>query len=304
MSTKKLTQNIFIERAKEVHGDKYDYSLSKYINSRTKINISCVKHGKFQQTPEMHMIGQGCSKCGVEKMSQTKRLSVKKFIEMASETHNNKYDYSLIIYKNTDTKIKIICPTHGIFEQTPHNHLRYGCDYCGGTKELITKDFIDISTKKHGGKYKYNLSKYTGNKNDIIITCLKHGDFKQIASNHMKGAGCPACKNSKGEQIIKNFLNDKNIKFIEQKKFIDCKNINYLKFDFYLNELNICIEYDGKQHFEPIKRFGGIEEFEQIKIRDEIKNNYCKNKNIRLLRISYKDKIDVILENQLCITAL
>ena len=104
--------------------------------------------------------------------------------------------------------------------------------------------------------------------------------------------GCPFCKESKGEKIIKNFLIDNNISFEQQKKFDDCKYKLKLPFDFYLSELNICIEYDGLQHYKCIKIFGGEKNFNLIKKRDEIKNDYCEKNNINLIRIKYNENIN------------
>ena len=115
---KKLTKENFINKAKEVHHNKYDYSLVEYKNSKTKIKIICPKHGIFEQRPGMHLIGQGCPYC-------SGRIISKEFvINKAKEVHHNKYDYSLVEYKNLQTKVKIICPKHGVFEQKPFNHLQ------------------------------------------------------------------------------------------------------------------------------------------------------------------------------------
>lgn len=104
--------------------------------------------------------------------------------------------------------------------------------------------------------------------------------------------------NSKGEKQISEILEKLNIKFKREYKFDNCKNINVLSFDFYLPDYNFCIEYDGKQHYEPNDFFGGINSFEKIKHNDKIKNEYCKNNNIHLIRIRYDDDIDVVLNNQ------
>ena len=122
----------FIEEAKKVHGDKYDYSKVEYINARTKVCIICKKHGEFWQTPEKHINRkQGCNKCGVEKSSTSKIKSITKFIEEACKIHGDIYDYSKVKYKNCNKDIIIICPIHGEFLQTPHSHLQnHGCPYC------------------------------------------------------------------------------------------------------------------------------------------------------------------------------
>jgi hypothetical protein len=127
----------------------------------------------------------------------------------------------------------------------------------------------------------------------LIITCPIHGDFLQRPSSHMKGFGCSSCVESKGEKAIAKFLDKNNISYYRQHKFDDCKNIFQLPFDFYIPRLRLCIEFDGKQHYEPMSLFGGIEAFEGLKINDNIKNEYCEDNYIDLVRIKY-DQLDNI----------
>jgi very-short-patch-repair endonuclease len=129
----------------------------------------------------------------------------------------------------------------------------------------------------------------------VIEACIKGHVFKQKVSNHLQGKGCNICRESLGERIISIFLENNNIKYTRQKKFKECKYLSLLPFDFYLDDFNILIEYDGIQHFEPVSVFGGKEEFEKTKIRDKIKNEYCFKNNIRLFRISYLDDINIEL---------
>jgi very-short-patch-repair endonuclease len=109
--------------------------------------------------------------------------------------------------------------------------------------------------------------------------------------SHLRGSGCPLCKESKGEEEISKLLKENNIKFIRQHKFDDCRDKSRLPFDFYIPLLNMCIEYDGLQHFKPILYFGGQDKFEKTINRDKIKNDYCEKSGIILIRISYKGKI-------------
>ena len=128
----------------------------------------------------------------------------------------------------------------------------------------------------------------------------EHGEFLQNIYNHKNGTGCPVCKESKGEKIITNFLKENKIHYIPQKKFDSCINKRKLPFDFYLPDYNICIEYDGKQHFEINDFFGGLESFEMVKINDKIKTDYCFDNNITLIRINkenIKDKLNNFLNN-------
>ena len=141
------------------------------------------------------------------------------FIIKSNLVHMNRYDYSLIDYKNAHTKIKIICKEHGIFEQEPRAHLHgYGCPQCSGNKRLTKEIFVNKSMIKHGNKYDYSLSNYKNNNTNVKIICKKHGIFEQIPFNHMKGCGCPKCDNySVGEQIIEKILEyDKKYEVLEK----------------------------------------------------------------------------------------
>ena len=278
--------NNFIEKSNKIHNGKYDYSLVNYINAKTKVKIICQKHGVFQQTPDTHSRGSGCPECG-----GSKKLTNYEFIKKVEKIHKHKYDYSLVEYKNNNTKVKIICQNHGVFEQTPSEHLRYGCWQCGvisrsNKKKLNNDDFIKKANKIHDNYFDYSKAIYNGHRNKLIIICPKHGEFNQKANAHLNGQGCPSCKKSKGEREIEVWLNINNIKYNPQHRFKDCKDIRTLPFDFYLPDYNICIEYDGKQHFKPLM-FNGKSNLSDIIKKDNIKNIYCTNNNIKLIRIKY-----------------
>ena len=287
MENIKKTTEEFIKEATNIHGDKYDYSLSDYKTSKYKIKIICQIHGVFEQTPDSHINAKSnCQKC-----VNNKKSTKEEFIEKAINKHGNKYDYSLVEYTNEKTKVKIICPTHGVFEVKAGNHLRGDkCSSCTNNKKLTKEKFIEKAINKHGNKYDYSLVEYRNNSEKIDIICPIHNRFKQIPNNHLNGNGCPLCKESKGERKIRLFLKENNINFIPQYKFNDCKNILSLPFDFYLPEHNICVEYNGRQHYEPIKLWGGINNLIEIKKRDKIKMEYCKNNNIPLIIIKYNSK--------------
>ncbi len=287
IENKKLTTSEFIKRAKLIH-NKYDYSSSNYLGANIKLKIICLLHGEFEQTPYNHVRKkQGCPKC-----SGNILLTTKIFIERAVLKHNNKYDYSLVNYINGDSKVKIICPSHGIFEQKAYNHLRGdGCLSCTGFKQLTNEDFIQKSIIIHGNKYDYSLVNYINQNTKVKIICPNHGEFLQNPNNHLNNNGCPICKESKGEKIIRNYLIDNNIKYYPQYRFLNCRNILPLPFDFYLPDYNICIEFNGRQHYVPIKMWGGDKELIEIQKRDKIKMEYCQNNNIPLISVKYNEKI-------------
>ena len=275
----KLTNDDFLDKANKIHNNKYEYP-DIYINSFTKIRIICPIHGVFDQTPNSLISGHGCPEC-----SNVKAYTTDSFKKQANKVHNNKYEYP-DIYINSSTKIRIICPIHGVFEQTPNNHIskQHQCPKC-------SINFKNRSKKIHDDFFIYP-NEYIDAKTKIKIICPIHGAFYQLPHSHMSGAGCPICRLSKGEKKITDYLINRNISFEQQKRFIDCKNILPLPFDFYLSEYNLIIEYDGQQHFKSIKRFGGEEKFKQTQKHDKIKNQYCLDNNINLLRIKYNENIE------------
>ena len=292
----KSNSQIFIQKSIILHNDKYDYSKVEYINSETKVKIICKEHGVFKQEPNSHLKGYGCAKCIYNKSNTTD------FIEKSIKIHNDKYDYSKVEYVNALTKVKIICKQHGVFEQIPNSHLNdSGCSKCGGGYISNNCDFIGKAIKIHYNKYDYSKVEYVNALTKVKIICKTHGIFVQIPNSHLNGSGCSKCGNSKGENEIMNILIDKCVIFESQKTFEYCKNKHKLPFDFYLPEYNICIEFDGKQHFEPINFFGGKDAFNKTKINDNIKNKYCSDNNIKLIRIPYYnyENIEQLLNDEL-----
>lgn len=162
-----------------------------------------------------------------------------------------------------------------------------------------TDDFVSKSNRLHNYKYSYTKTRYTKSCNKVIITCPTHGDFKQTPNHHLSGIGCPICNSSKGEIEISKLLTENNVKFKEQHRFDDCRNKQPLPFDFYLPELDTCIEYDGIQHYRPVDYFGGKGALEKRKMIDKIKTEYCKENNIRLIRIRYNQKPCEILQKHI-----
>lgn len=292
----------FIEKCEKVHNKKYNYSQVEYVNAHTKVQIICPEHGIFSQIPDSHSRGHGCSKCkgGVSKQK-------KDFISKAKQKHGDKYDYSKTTYINSYTKVGIVCPEHGFFLQRPNDHLKYGCMNCGfilraKNKTLNNEHFILKAKKIHGDLYDYTEVSYINSSSKVKIKCNVHGIFEQRVNSHLNGSGCPLCRESYGEKIIRLFLAENKIKYIPQKRFSDCKDERVLPFDFYLPKLNLCIEYDGIQHFKMCFFNNKKDAFDKIKRHDKIKNEYCSRiDGPKLLRISYLDakNINLILRASL-----
>ena len=297
----KLTLKEFIGKAEKIHESKYSYKFVDYISARRKVKIVCNLHGYFEQTPSMHLAGQGCPKCGGSIRSNTSE-----FVDKAIKIHGEKYCYDLVEYTKNCELVKIVCKLHGEFKQTPANHLfGRGCLECGRTISIKAKstkeEFLDKSASIHFDKYDYSMVEYIGSSEKVYILCKKHKLlFSQTPNSHLRGSGCPICRASHGEMAIWNFLRSKDIEFETQKKFSNCINPKTnikLRYDFFLNDYNILIEYHGKQHYEEIDWYYTNDSLKERQYRDEVKVSYAKNNNIKLLTISYKDedKIPILL---------
>ena len=197
----KKTTEEFIEESKEKHGDKYDYSEVEYIKIKLKVKIICKEHGIFEQKAQHHLRGVGCPKCANESRATKLRFTTEKFIEKAVETHGDKYKYSEVEYKGSNTKVKIFCDIHGQFLQSPDAHLSgNGCIKCGKTnmadkRTKTAEQFVYEANLVHDGRYLYDQVKYKKGVEKIDILCTIHGIFKQTPNNHIKGQGCPKCSN-------------------------------------------------------------------------------------------------------------
>ena len=337
----RLDTQAFINRAKKVHGDKYDYSKVEYINMNRKVCIICPIHGEFWQTPVNHLKGKGCSKC-VRPSCDTNS-----FIENAKKIHGDKYDYSKVVYNKSCVKVCIICPIHGEFWQTPNKHLSgCGCPKCAG-KNMTTEDFkkrcyeihkdniiLDkaeyISAKHkiiatcpihgdfettadallhghkcpkcngkltteewverfkavHGNTYSYDKTEFINPQTKVCITCRKHGDFWQLPHKHLDGRGCPICGESHLEEEVRKLLTENSIQFISQCNKATFKWLKKQSVDFYLPSYNIAIECQGKQHFTPIDFFNGYDGFIDNIERDKRKFELLKDNGVKVLYYS------------------
>ena len=191
---KKITTKEFIEKSKKIFFNKFDYTKTNYINTRTKVTITCKEHGDFEQRVQSHLKGQcGCKKClGIFDKTQDE------FINESKQKHGNKFLYDKVNYINTVTKITLICKEHGKFDTKPKTHLKNdgGCPKCSERGKLNTKDFIKKSKKIHKNKYDYSQTIYVNNTSIVDIICPKHGLFQQQPRTHISGSGCSGCSDS------------------------------------------------------------------------------------------------------------
>ena len=275
----------FIEKAKQVHGDKYDYTKVNYITNSVKVCIVCPEHGEFWQKPANHItLKQGCPKCKTKKLRESQTKPLEMFLIEAREVHSDKYDYSKAVYSGANKKICIICPEHGEFWQTPSAHInnKQGCPFCGRVRaglgnRLNNDSFIEKANKIHNNKYDYSKVQYKTYDIPVTITCPIHGDFEQTPDAHLQGKGCPTCgyKISLAEHTIEQTIVNAlpNIEFIKHNRDV----IKPYELDFFVPDRSIAIEYNGiKWHSE---------EYKNDKNYHLMKTNACNEQNIKLIHI-------------------
>lgn len=277
----------------------------------TEVKYICPAHGIIKTNLERLLNGSGCKKCSDEKNQINNRLPIDNVIEIVESKNNNRLinpeDYCGIGVKN----LKIICGSCGKQFISSLSSINNGDGHCRdcankaiGLKLIKTKADIEGAVSKIKGACIYNVDDYDSvmTKN-LCVRCVKCG--KTFLSSYAKyiDAGilrCKKCvsKSSYGEYYIAQYLTDHNIKFIQEHRFSDCKDKKPLPFDFYLPDINLCIEFDGIQHERPVR---GYKSFSKTKVHDKTKNEYCLNKGINLLRIPSREfnNIDKILDREL-----
>ena len=267
----------------------YDLPIEDYVNATTKIKHKCNKGHIYEQTPAHHLEGIGCSYC-----ANNRKKTPEEYLQ---ECREKGYDLPIEDYVNNSTKIKHKCRYDHIYCQKPNDHLRgIGCPICGKKKTL--KNCKGKNRKKTSQEYYKEckekgydlpLEDYRNNRTKIKHICNKCGNiYYQRPFDHLRNIGCSYCNESHGERFIGNYLDTHNIKYIPQKKFKDLKDKNYLSYDFYLPEYNTLIEYQGQQHYEPIKFNGkNNSNFEKQQLHDKLKREYAKNNGYKLLELKY-----------------
>jgi Zn finger protein HypA/HybF involved in hydrogenase expression len=229
-TSQRYSSKEFINSVQEIHKNKYDYSKVNYINSQTKVQIICHKHGPFYMKPNSHFNGQGCPKCGRISARENIALDYTIFLKRAEKVHANRYEYVEDTYKNYTTKMQMFCSEHGLFEQTPHSHIsmKTGCPLCGNLSagvsnqkgwEVVSDMFISV----HGNRYNYDSSSYLDVSHKMRIECSRHGWFEQKPYQHYFGHGCIKCsyeENAEKKKIT--FL-----EFIEKSLEIHGKKYSY-----------------------------------------------------------------------------
>lgn len=237
----KKTTDQFILDARTVHGDTYDYSLVEYAGKAEPVRILCKTHGEFLQAPNSHLNGAGCLKC--YRARRTVENDV--YIARASAAHNRKYTYEKTEYTGAANNVIVTCPEHGSWSVNATTHLSRGtgCAKCACVALLSTPEFIVKATALHGDAYDYSKVAYVDYNTKVLITCKKHGTYLQTPDSHLQGKGCSLCANigpSKPQIEINDFLAQYTPTIMEHKFEGSAK-----RYDIYLPEKNIAIEYNG-----------------------------------------------------------
>ena len=304
---RKLNTESFISKATVVHGNTYNYSKVNYVDNRTKVIIICSIHGAFEQIPNSHLDRcNGCRHCGYSNMKTAQTDTIETFITKVTKTHNNKYDYSKVKYINTKTKVTIICPIHGEFEQTPNGHNNgKGCQQCGyqlNTTALTQLGFITKCKEVHNNKYDYSKVKYSNAKNNITIICPIHGEFEQRPDHHINGNACPSCSFtggvSKAETTLYEYVKSIAYEAIQSYKIEGTKK----EFDIYIPSKKLAIEYDGAiWHSEKFAK-------NKFNIRD--KTHLANSMNIDMIHVhedlwlNHPNKIKALIKSRLGLNKL
>jgi len=243
------TTEIFINKAKEIHGDKYDYSKVNYVKSNQKVIIICKIHGEFNQYANAHLQEHGCPYCG-----NVVKLTTEQFIEESKKIHDDTYEYDDVVYDGIFNNVIIKCKIHGKFEQIAKSHLEgRGCILCGYVKSGMAtrksqQQFIDEAIKLYGDKYDYTNTDYITCDSEITIKCKIHGDYTTTPYYHLRGRECIKCKPSNYSKKSIRWL-----EYVEKKENIHIQHalnggeyrIGRYKVDGYCKETNTCFEFFG-----------------------------------------------------------
>lgn len=298
---------LLIKQSQEIFGDTILFDKVIYKNGSTSVIFICRAHGDFEQTPEKHLEGHiGCKKC-----------LGKKYENLFTINLFNKFRNKIILtgnYKNLETSALFNCCNHGEFTMKPENLLEstFGCPKCYQdsiirkpkeikipfNKELDLQkredNFLERSLIKNKSLVTYYFVKYLGKEIPVELLCNRcYNIFWQKPHDHLKGTGCPLCSKGKSErqlfENLKSYYKDYEILNSAKPDWLNFnKGRGHQHLDIYFPELNIAIEYQGKQHFEAVDKFGGKEGFITNQGRDERKRNFCLENNCELFYFTYK----------------
>lgn len=281
-----------------------EHLVNPYENTKTMMLIQCDRCGlRFKRSYDSYKDHKECPFCSNDKISVPWDTST--FSWYVSCTTNGQYEL-VSNYRSVSENVEIKHKQCGnIYEVLPLNFLKGDrCPYERYQRMAKSQNMGDEEFERRvkclvGDEYE-PVSNYAAAKEPVLMKHNKCGNvWSTTPDSFLRGHGCPICKESNGEKAVAKYLTAHNIGFVRQKKFEGCRIKHMLPFDFYLPKLNLCIEYDGEQHFHPIEYFGGAKKFEYTHYRDLFKNKFCKDHQIRLIRIKYTEDVNNVLEQAL-----
>ena len=295
----KFTHEQYVQMVSQINP--YIEVIGQYINARTKILHRCLKHNiEWYTMPENILYGYGCSECLKEKIGLKNKKSLSLYIEELKIANPNIIMIGEYINATTYTTHKcLVCGYE--WKTIPARLLTgQGCPKCAGNIKRTNEEYVLQVSKIN--PYIEVIGQYINARTPILHKCKIDGyEWNATPYNILDGKGCPLCKETSGERMVRQWLEQFNIEYEYQKVFDDCRDKKPLPFDFYLSFYNSAIEYQGGQHYFAVDFFGGKEGFERQIKHDNIKKEYCKQNNIRLLCIGYDEDINEALTNFLFI---
>jgi len=299
----------FVGKAREIHGNLYEYDKVVYRGLKEKVDIVCNEHGLFRQNAGNHLNRRsGCPKCAARENGDKFRSTLDKFIAAAIKTHGSKYDYSYSIYINGHTPMVIVCPVHGGFSQAPADHVDgHGCASCayvespGGHPRRQVASVINQLMTVHGSKYTFCRESYTTARGFIKANCEKHGEFISRVQNMAQGTGCLRCKTSKPQEKLLSYISEvyKGKILNNTRRYIGGKEL-----DIFLPELNVAFEVNGV-YWHSSKSPKKSPEWVKWHQADKLK--LCKDEGIRLIHYfddEIENKWEIVAKQVKCILGL
>ena len=269
----------------------------KYKNQKEKLKLKCKCGEIFYVTFDnfLRKSHRQCKNCGYKNGAKLNALSNEQFLNRLLKIITDDYLVVECNYKNQKSKIVLkhkVCGHRFSKTALKLSQGQYVCPMCKGNKKKTFEE-LQLEIQNISSELKLVGFKNSDNLEILHIPCGKIVKRTLYEVRKHKGIFCPLCKSSFGVREIRKYLSNNNIEFKEEYRFENCKFKKELPFDFYLPKYNICIEFDGEHHERPLTHWGGDKGFEMVKIRDNIKNKFCESKSIKLIRISYSQRLDI-----------
>lgn len=296
---KKITLEEYMNRIKEIWGDRYDYTRLNYRGQDEQVLVTCKEHGDFSVNARSLMRGRGCPLCARIEAAKNTLRPLEEVDQMIKEKYGTTVRLHRTTYKGLSKPAKFTCPVHGVFEEKPSLVLLNGCTLCSKEERgMGFSEFVKKANRVHNRRYTYSMEGYRNTISPVKIRCSYHGWFYQNGQEHLRGAGCKKCKSSHGEKLVRSWLNGLGIVFQEEAMIYPTQK----RFDFLIpSDPYLVIEWDGEQHFVKSDFMSDPTE------SDADKNEIVNNSGGKILRLScfdsetdnYRKLIDFLLENNL-----